>query len=198
MGDCEAAAVLAAQAVAHGALQKATELAWLIDVIRDQPRPKRILEIGSWEAGTLWLWHQLADEVWSIDIRPVPHRDWMDDRVNLVTAASADARALVPSSFDLVFIDGDHSTPGVNTDWDLYAPLASMVAIHDIVPWNPTPEETAQGYGERGVEALWHRVKATRTTLEFCDPMTQAWPDGRSLDHREGGIGIALMDQEHA
>lgn len=185
---------LAEQAVAHGALQKVTELAWLIDVIRDRPKPKRILEIGSWQAGTLWLWHQLADEVWSIDIRPVPHRDWMDDRVHLITAPSANAGHLVPRSFDIVFIDGDHTTPGVNADWDLYSPLAAMVAIHDIVPWDPTPDDIAAGYGERGVQELWRRIQATHTTLEFSDPQTQAWPDGRSIDHREGGIGIAFMD----
>ena len=193
-----AATDLAEQAVAHGALQKVSELAWLTSLIQERSRPRRILEIGSWEAGTLWLFHQLAGEVWSIDPRPVPHRDWMDDRVHLVTGRSAEALHLVPDAFDLVFIDGDHSTPAVNADWDLYSPLVDMVAIHDIAHWDPTPEEIAQGYGERGVEELWRRIRATHTTVEYLDPAPQEWPDGRSIDHREGGIGVVFMERQRA
>lgn len=192
---------LAERAVAHGALQKVTELAWLIDVIRERPRPKRILEIGSWEGGMLWLWQQLADEVWSIDVRIVPTKDWMDrHRLHFIRAPSIDAVRFIPPQtvFDLVFIDGDHSTPGVNADWGLYSPLARVVVLHDIVPWSPTAEEAAQGFLERGVEALWHRIKSEHTTLEFNDPATQLLADGRSLDHRDGGIGVVLMEEDHA
>jgi hypothetical protein len=189
---------LAREAVRRGALQKVTELEWLIEVIRGRniqsDRPlHRVLEIGSWEGGMLWLWLQLADDVWSIDPRPVPYRDWWNSRLTIVTARSEDATDIVPARFDLVFIDGDHSHKGVYTDWDLYAPRADLVVLHDIAPWDPTPEEVRQGYGDRGVEELWHVVKSQYRTEEFRDQNSYVFADGRTIDHREGGIGVAWM-----
>jgi hypothetical protein len=35
--------------------------------------------------------------------------------------------------FDAVFIDGDHTLSGVARDWELYGPMARLVAFHDIV-----------------------------------------------------------------
>lgn len=181
---------LANEAIARGALQKQSELARLIDFLPDHM--ERVLEIGSWNGGMLWLWQRLAAEVWSIDVRPVPRAPWMEPKLHLVTADSARAAELVPDHFDLVFIDGDHSTLGVNRDWRLYGGRGDFVVFHDIVPWTPTQEEINQGYGDRGVEALWHKLWRSYVTLEFVDPGSQRWPDGRTMDHREGGIGVVV------
>lgn len=180
----------------HGALQKISELEWLIKVLCTDSQPKSILEIGSWKGGTLWLWMQLAEKVWSIDpFLLLNLEEWDETRLTVITAYSGEAiRRLSEPVFDVVFIDGDHSAAGVRNDWELYSQIARKVVFHDIVPWTPTPAEEAERYYGRGVYELWEQIKLTHRTYQFIDPSSQTLKDGRVLDTREGGIGVVYMD----
>lgn len=60
------------------------------------------------------------------------------------------------SPFDCVLIDGDHSVAGVRGDFHNYAPMARIVAFHDIA-WRRSPEWTE---GMRiAVPEFWNAIK---------------------------------------
>jgi predicted O-methyltransferase YrrM len=66
----------------------------------------------------------------------------LDDVVSIVRKYSAEALAMLPRPFDLVFIDGDHSYEGVKADWDNYTPHMSpfgVVVFHDTT-WDLNPD----------------------------------------------------------
>lgn len=47
-------------------------------------------------------------------------------------AATLRAVKVIAMTFDACLIDGDHRYAGVRRDWELYGPLANLVAFHDI------------------------------------------------------------------
>ena len=54
--------------------------------------------------------------------------------VEWMRATSRDAATRWRGEIDLLFIDGDHSEPGVREDWELWSPLVKVgahVALHD-------------------------------------------------------------------
>ena len=99
-------------------------------------KPERVLEIGTYRAGTLLLWSQLASRrVVSCDLEVTPHMrelyesfppEHSDCRVTVLEGDTHDEafrdRALeaAGSPVDFLFIDGDHSTEGVRRDYELY------------------------------------------------------------------------------
>jgi hypothetical protein len=69
--------------------------------------------------------------------------------------------------FDAALIDGDHTYKGAKQDWENYAPMAKLVAFHDIV---------GQGMREKvhgnpvEVPRLWAEIAATNAgCVEFVD-----------------------------
>lgn len=169
---------LAAEAIGRGAVQKPTELSWLLTIL--QPRKlRRVLEIGSKDGGTLWLWRQLAPEVVSIDINPVPLK--MDG----VTLIQGDSHVVsVTGRFDFVFIDGDHTYEGVRADFEDYSMHSSLIALHDIAPYD--------GPEDRGVSRLWDELKQEHSTREWIDP-SEHQVRGEVLTARDGGIGLVFL-----
>lgn len=67
--------------------------------------------------------------------------------------------------FDLVFIDADHTYEAVKKDWELYCPMAKLVAFHDIV-----------GHGQKcrrfpvEVPRLWAEIAPGRRWTQFIAP----------------------------
>jgi len=135
-------------------------------------RPRRVLEIGTDNGGTLYLlaWASTSDaRVLSIDIRKYDRlrtklynslgRGRQRVTLHCGDSGSDATRAAVERYFggeplDLLFIDGDHAYESVRRDYELYAPLVragGTIAFHDIVDG---PESSVGG-----VPRFWREVR---------------------------------------
>lgn len=153
-------------------------------------QPKRILEVGAWQGGTLWHWLLLADHVTVIDDRATAAFAWRGWAANagasidLLHGRSQDpdivTRAAEYAPYDLLFIDADHTYEAVAADWANYSQLVApggIVAFHDILP--------RPGYG---VFQVWTDIKSrpgTRTVEITVSP--NADPSERN------GIGVVWL-----
>jgi predicted O-methyltransferase YrrM len=124
--------------------------------------PTRVLEIGSYEGGTLWYWMQQADVVVSVDDQMRKRDDWQvwadATGVELHTIqGDSQHSAIVDAAsehgpYDMIFIDGDHTPVAVRNDYMNYRPMLAdggCIVFHDIIP--------RHGYG---VSEVWEGVKA--------------------------------------
>lgn len=124
--------------------QDVVELLWLFDAIKDIG-VVNVLEIGAWQGGTSILWSEaFGGEVVSVD--NLPKEPYAGNRENLIIGDSHSKETVANvydrrSSFDMVFIDGDHSLESVTADFMLYAPFCrdgGVIVFHDIVWDKPT------------------------------------------------------------
>jgi predicted O-methyltransferase YrrM len=147
--------------------------------------PRNVLEIGTFLGGTLLLWSQLATRrVISCDLR-IPRvrralyrrfpRPGSGCEVVLLEGDSHSPAfrgrvvdALEGEPVDFLFVDGDHSESGVEADYRDYAPLVrpgGLIAFHDIVERQPTPETA--------VHAFWRRLRASVAATELVEDPAQ-------------------------
>lgn len=148
-------------------------------------QPKRIIELGTRNGGTLALWIRCApsvEHVVSVDLPggifgggypavriPLyqvfavgrPHTAVTLLRLDSQTEATRDAvaRAFAGQPVDFLFIDADHREAGVRRDYMLYAPLVrrgGLIAFHDIRPHPERPDVE--------VYKLWDELKASNPT----------------------------------
>lgn len=161
-------------------------------------RPKRTLEIGLDEGGTLFLWTRAAEpdaQLIAVDTRPPGRLGRLSpfqlvrrafacemQRVHLLLGRDSHApetRNLVLSllageHLDFLFIDGDHSYEGVKTDFELYSPLVrrgGLIAFHDV--WPAHLKTGAPGPND-GVVQFWRELEAAHET----ELITSRAPDG--------------------
>ncbi len=134
------------------------EAAYLYRLVRSMASP-RIAEIGRFKGGTTFLLAAAGGLVTSIDLPVSDGRDAVDtgagsidgerldallrsalqraglgDRVNLIQGDSR-AQAPEPQSFDIVFIDGDHSYANAKADigaWHDAVRVGGALLIHDV------------------------------------------------------------------
>jgi predicted O-methyltransferase YrrM len=161
-------------------------------------RPRRLVEIGTAQGGTLFLLAQAAAPdatIVSVDLpggrfgggyvdqRAIVYREFArpGQRLELLRADSHDrstieAVAALVGDVDLLFIDGDHTLEGVRSDFADYSPFVrpgGLVALHDVVD------------GSRdlvgGVPAFWREIKTRYPTEELV------------ADPGQGGYGIGLL-----
>jgi predicted O-methyltransferase YrrM len=165
--------------------------------------PRIVLEIGTAEGGTLFLFTRVAtpDAIMvSVDLPGGPfgggYPSWKTglyrsfarpgQEISLVrgdshapvTAKSVSER-LRNQQIDLLFIDGDHTYEGVKADFEMYSPLVrpgGLIAFHDIVPG---PEEAVGG-----VPRLWQELKGASGSREIV------------ADWSQGGYGIGTITRE--
>lgn len=166
-------------------------------------QPRRVLEIGTANGGTLYLWTQAAAEdatIVSVDLpggrfgggyppprarfyhqfaRPKQHLHLLRLDSHLPSTLTEVRGVFGGEPVDFAFIDGDHTYPGVKADFLEYGPLVrpgGLIAFHDILlsPRSPAKE----------VHLLWDQIKREHETWEFIDP------DARREGHRIIGIGL--------
>ena len=156
-------------------------------------KPKIILEIGTSRGGTLLIWASLASErVITCDLehydaqRPLLQAlppPGSKCEVVLLTGNSHEAtfkervkQALNGQKADFLFIDGDHTEPGVTADYRDYREFVrpgGLIGFHDIVESQPLP--TNQVYH------LWKNVRKEAVTEEFVN------------DPKQCGFGIGIV-----
>jgi predicted O-methyltransferase YrrM len=98
---------------------------------------KSVLEIGSASGGLTYIFANLFDRVVAVDVRHQASYV-LPNILRLVIDPGFPAEVihqLRGHRFDLLFIDGDHSKPGLLSDLDLYEPFlakSGVLALHDI------------------------------------------------------------------
>jgi len=171
-------------------LQNRSEIQQLLDQVKAR-KPKRILEIGTANGGTLFLFCQVAaaDAVAiSVDLpggwfgggypawKKLVYRDFVrpNQQLHLLRADSHSdetfARVkeiLGDTKLDFMFIDGDHTYDGVKQDYLRYRELCApdaLIGFHDIVP-NATDPDCE-------VPRFWNELRSPQTA-EFVDDWNQ-------------------------
>jgi len=171
--------------------------------ILEKRRPKTVLEIGTANGGTLYLWTKVASPdaiLISIDLPGGPfgggYPKWKiplyqsfassSQKIYLIRANSHDhttlkqvKKILRGKMVDFLFIDGDHTYEGVKKDFEMYGKLVGrgkILALHDIVHHPFVPECR--------VNDFWKEIKENSKikTKEIISSPNQTW----------GGIGLVF------
>ena len=180
------------------------ELDILLKVL-EQEKSKVLLEIGTANGGTLFLFSQILtsiDTILSIDMPGGSFGgeffpDWKipfyesfasnEQKIKIIRSDSHDKSTLQNvqnllngRKVDFLFIDGDHGYEGVKKDFEMYSKLLSkdgIIAFHDICNG---PNENV---GE--VPKFWKKIKNKYPSIEIIDN-----------DNRIGyGIGLIFLNQ---
>lgn len=158
--------------------------------------PKTILEIGTCNGGTLFIWSNLATEcVITCDLNKSKIRDELyksfppagsDCEVISLAGDSHQQtffekvrESLNGRTVDFLFIDGDHTEAGVRSDYNMYSPLVrpgGIIAFHDILEKQPVPDNQ--------VYYFWEKIKQSTNTEEFVK------------DYAQTGFGIGIIHVE--
>ena len=176
--------------------------------------PRRSLEIGTNYGGTLLLLCALSPpdaKIISVDLpsgqfgggypwRKIPlFRKFPKGRqqLHLIRADSHSRdtkervlKILDGEQLDYLFLDADHTYSGVQSDFEMYAPLVrsgGIVAFHDIL--------TYRRESECQVERFWHEIKRHYRHLEIIEEVSQgSLPvavTGASME--TAGLGVLFM-----
>ncbi len=186
-------------------IQLSDELERLLVALR-ATSPKTILEIGTAQGGTLFLFSRIATgdaTILSVDLPGGPfgggYNAWKipiyksfangRQKIHLVRGDSHSQSTLRRvqeilggTPLDFLFIDGDHSYDGVKSDFQMYSPLVrkgGIIVFHDIVPG---PRDNVGG-----VPWFWTEIKGKYQTREFV----------RDRNQGSYGIGILLVGEPY-
>lgn len=176
-------------------VQKREEILALANAVKAL-KPATILEIGTCNGGTLFIWSNLATErVVTCDLNKSKIRDKLyrafppPDSGCKVISLAGDSHdqsffekvmtALNGRKVDFLFIDGDHTEAGVRSDYNMYSPLVrsgGIIAFHDILEKQPVPDNQ--------VYYFWKDIKQETNTEEFVH------------DYNQTGFGIGIIRVE--
>ena len=172
--------------------QVRSEITSLAELVK-KLKPKTVLEIGTAEGGTLFLFSRLADpraKIISIDLPGGKfgggYPKW---KINLYKSFSLSSQKLYllrenshsasalkhvkeiigTAPIDFLFIDGDHTYEGVKKDFEMYSLLVKeggIIAFHDIA--EHPPEKNCD------VRRFWEEIKK-EDSEEFIENPNQKW-----------------------
>ena len=166
--------------------------------ILEKRKPKIVLEIGTANGGTLFLFSKIASKnknclIISIDLPKgmfgggysvlrIPLYKSFGKNIKLLRLNSHKKETLKKvkkllngKKIDFLFIDGDHTYQGVKKDFEMYGPLVKkdgLIVFHDIVEH---PKETGCE-----VSKFWKEIKNKYKYKEIVEDWNQGW----------AGIGI--------
>ncbi|MEM2145352.1 MAG: class I SAM-dependent methyltransferase [Candidatus Jordarchaeaceae archaeon] len=166
-------------------------------------KPKALLEIGTANGGTLFLFCRVATPETLIVSMDLPggrfgggYPEWkiplfrsfaLTQKIFLLQVNSHDSTTLEKmkeilkeQKIDFLFIDGDHTYEGVRKDFQMYGSLVrkgGIIAFHDIVPGPP------ENVG--GVPQFWHEIKNAKNYK--CSEIVSDW------DQEGCGIGVIYV-----
>lgn len=165
-------------------LQVESEFAPLRDLYQER-RPQVVLEIGSWDGGSLREWLVTAPaKVVAVDLE---HRNrnayeaWRNAKTELILHMGAsqaeDAVNFMREHgpYDWVFVDGGHSLWDVETDVENCRPLVSkggLMILHDV---QAGTDYTAGDYPPK---VVLDSFKDTHETWEYIDETPMGWAHG--------------------
>ncbi|HEU4975489.1 MAG TPA: class I SAM-dependent methyltransferase [Baekduia sp.] len=178
-------------------LQSRHELSLLLHELEQQP-PRRMLEIGTANGGSLFPFARVAAPDAHIISVDLPHGRFgggyprykvplyrafarRSQRLDLIRADShapetvARVRELLGGEpLDFLFIDGDHTYDGVKADFESYSQLVrpgGLVGFHDIsAPVSAERLDGADVFQSGDVPRYWQEVRAGRDARELVDP----------------------------
>ena len=159
-------------------------------------KPATILEIGTCNGGTLFIWSNLASEcVITCDLNKNKIREELyksfpppSSSCEVISLAGDSheqsflekvKQSLNGRKVDFLFIDGDHTEAGVKLDYNMYSPLVrpgGIIAFHDILEKQPVPDNQ--------VYYFWKEIKKSTNTEEFVK------------DYGQTGFGIGIIRVE--
>lgn len=164
--------------------------------------PQNVLEIGTYNGGTLFLWTKVfnARLIITIDL-PTCYPPTKIKFYNLFNDNHIDihylrgnsqkeetvynvSQILKSDKIDFLFIDGDHSYDGVKRDFQLYSPFVKkggIIALHDIN--NP----------RLGVFKFWEEVKMGYSSKEVIAKKDEMQLFARSSEEKKGWGGIGII-----
>ena len=131
----------------YQAKQDPAEMMRFFDIV-EVIKPKTVLEIGVDHGGTIRLWDVLIEPpeglIIGVDIkRPFDTFENARNKVELVIGDSSKVdtvenvrKVLGNRQVDMLFIDGDHSDEGIDSDYRNYAPFVrsgGIIGLHDVV-----------------------------------------------------------------
>ena len=157
--------------------------------------PKRVLEIGTFQGGTLCVLARLSAPRATIISIDLPGGKFGGGQSSVLSflyhafgklfqsmhlirgdshSEEVSARVKrITQSLDVLFIDGDHTYDGVKSDFLMYAPLVrpgGIVAFHDIA------EHPEKAGGD--VPRFWNEVKTLHRHEEIIENPEQGWGIG--------------------
>ncbi len=173
-------------------LQVPSELEPMLALYR-KTKPKRVLEIGCWDGGTLkeWMTQHTPEVLVAVDLE---HRnrdaypEWLhpDTSFYRYDGQSQDAAQIASmqshAPYDWVFIDGDHGEWGVSTDVQTLLPLVrkgGLMLLHDVQAGTDFGGDMYPPRAE-----LQKLAAAGYETWEWVDPEPMPWAHG---------IGVAQL-----
>jgi predicted O-methyltransferase YrrM len=179
-------------------LQFQSELNSMIALYLER-QPKRILEIGSWDGGTLKVWIDNAPPGATIVAIDLMHRNamnydkWARPDVSLMLRAGSSAdqagRDFIRCNgpYDWAFIDGSHDEPEVRSDVE--ACLESvrpggLLLLHDVVPGKLNVEKPAP-------QLLFEELSVDHETWRYVSD-ERVWISGEMHDWAHG-IGVVQL-----